>query len=776
MEEDGILIFGTPLADEILPAGSKLVFTGAGADLIDAVTSGGGNRLYGGSNGDEILVSQGDRSFGGYGNDTLDAAAGNGNNRLYGGEGDDELIGVSNERLFGGEGNDTLDGTLGSNNRAYGGEGDDLLLGGRGDRLVGGPGDDRLFAGLGDSTLTGGLGADEFWIASAELPDAVNIITDFESGSDVIGVGGLTEIEYFEELQLVQVGEHTSIRIGEVEVALLLETTATALSAADFNLPPAPPAPIVLEDVSELLDGFVRDSNIDLAQGEGLGGAAWLDYDNDEDLDLFLPNGRGGASALFRNNGDETFTDVALEAGVAYEGGSTGVAVGDLDNNGYVDIFLTGTGGIVFGEHSPTVLFLNNGDGTFTDVTATAGVPGAETSAAAALGDINNDGWLDIFIASPGHIDLLANEGFPPETFGPTAFHPNTLYLSNGVDENGDLTFTDISESAGIDDAMGACVAGFSDYDNDGWLDIYVGNCNFAEGPTPLPTPFNLYRNNGPDENGNITFTDVATEAGIDRLGIWMSFAPGDYDNDGDIDFFAFFATNGGIARQEPHAFYRNNGDGTFTDIAADLGVANLQFSWGATLKDFNNDGYLDLYFAGAFPLFGVPGNPGWLLFNDGQSGFNQASIEDSGGDLGRRFTSGVAAGDFNGDGFEDVVVVTDTLYNLQSGELLDLGTPVLYRNSGNENNWLTLRLVGTESNRSAIGAKVELVSGELEQVREVLAGSSFASSENPWPSFGLARNEAATVRVTWPSGLVESYDIDRVNQIVTLTEGEGNS
>ena len=315
---------------------------------------------------------------------------------------------------------------------------------------------------------------------------------------------------------------------------------------------------------------------------------------------------------------------------------------------------------------------------------------------------------------------------------------------------------------------MGACVAGFSDYNNDGLIDIYVGNCNFAMGSTLTPAPFNLYRNNGPDANGNITFTDVAQEAGIAQPGFWMSFAPGDYDNDGDLDFFA---SNAGSAVPQPHAFYRNNGDGTFTDIAADLGIADLEFGWGATLSDFDNDGYLDLYFTGSFPFVPVPGNPGRLFFNDRQGGFNQANLEDTGADLSERYPTGVARGDYNGDGFEDVVVVTTTLFDLQSRELLDQGTPVLLRNSGNDHNWLTLRLVGTDSNRSAIGAKVEVVSGELEQVRELVAGSSFASSESPWPSFGLADNESATVEVTWPSGLVESYQIDEVNRIVTLTE-----
>ena len=518
-------------------------------------------------------------------------------------------------------------------------------------------------------------------------------------------------------------------------------------------------------DSSQLLEGFVHDSNLPIPlRGEGLSGAAWLDYDNDADLDLFLPNGKAGVSALFRNNGDGTFTDVAEQAGVANPLGNSGVVVGDIDNNGFPDIFMTGEGRLLFAEQSPTVLYLNQGDGTFQDISDIANIPGANTAMGAAMADINNDGYLDIFIASPGHLDVAPAFGQLPGAFGGVAEQDeNKLYLNNGPNADGLITFTDISVTAGVNGALGGCVSAFTDYNNDGFMDIIVGNCNDVDFN---PTPFHLYRN-----NGDLTFTDVAEEAGLAVNGLWMAIAPGDYDNDGDQDFFA---TNFGVAVDAPHAFFQNNGDGTYTNIAAELGLADWEFGWGATLTDFDNDGFLDLYFAGAFPLAGEigpgRGNPGRLFFNDGEGGFIQADQAETGGDLSSRYTSGVAQGDFNSDGFADLIVMTTTQLAPQSGEVIDLGTPLLLENTANDNNWLTVRLEGTQSNRSAIGAVVRVTTTDSTQIREVRAGSSFASSESPWPSFGLGDNTEAQVTIEWPSGEVQTLSV-QANQLITVTE-----
>lgn len=581
-------------------------------------------------------------------------------------------------------------------------------------------------------------------------------------------------------------------RARRAATVALLATGHLTLTACGSGTPEQEPPPeaqpeqgIILEDQSSIFDGWAHDSNLPMPQaGEGMVGAAWLDYDADGDLDAYLPNGKAGIAALFRNDGDGTFTNVAAEAGVANDKGSSGVVVGDIDNNGYPDIFLTGEGHFAFAEASPTVLYLNNGDGTFRDISEIAGVPGAKSSLGAAMGDIDNDGYLDIFIASPGHLDVAPFMGLPSGAFGgPAEQHENKLYRNRGPNQDGAVTFIDISATAGIDDAMGACVVTFSDYDDDGWLDIFVGNCNEI---TLQPVPWHLYRNNGPDDDGNITFTDIADEVGLasgDGLGYWMATALADYDNDGDLDLFS---TNFGAVRdaEDPffdhrrHALFRRDADGTFTNVAAEHDLADGPFAWGATFADLDNDGFQDLYFAGSMPIldaFGPGrGTPGRLFFNDRQGGLAEAPQDVTGGDLSLRYTSGVARGDYDGDGFLDILVMAETVMDPEHQRVIDAGKPVLLHNQGNGNGYLTVRLVGTDSNAMGIGARVHVTSGDLAQVREVQAGSSFASSESPWPTFGMGKHEEADITVRWPSGLHESFGIHATRQTVTLTEGQG--
>ncbi len=522
---------------------------------------------------------------------------------------------------------------------------------------------------------------------------------------------------------------------------------------------------IVFKEQPDLID-FNR------AGGEGLGGAAWLDFDADGDLDLFLTNGPRFDNGLFRNNGDGTFVDVAVKAGVANGTGSSGVVVGDIDNDGFPDMFVSGEGFLIGPQQSPAKLYHNNGNGTFTDITLLSGVTGAGSALSAAMGDINNDGYLDIFITSPGHIPFITGPGTEES-------HENKLYLNNG-----DLTFTDISISAGIEGLYpdptpgsnrlisdGACVVGFSDYDRDDLLDIIVGNCNgfpiSSSNPGPVrPTPFNLFRN-----NGDLTFTDLATEAGLDISGFWMGLAFGDFNRDGNIDFAA---TSTGTLNGFPHILMQNNGDGTFIDIAEE-NLSETPFGWGITAADFDNDGDLDLFKVGALPIFGAigsKGSPGQLLVNKGRRGFKD-DPDALTVDLSFDYTTGLAQADYNGDGFIDMVVMRSPWSIGGTGN--PNGQPVLLKNQGNRNQWLTVRPVGTMSNRMGIGARIEVFTrGRKPLLREVRAGSSFASSESPWPTFGLGKKRYAFVKVSWPSGLTEWFPAFRLRRIYNLVEGKG--
>ncbi len=503
------------------------------------------------------------------------------------------------------------------------------------------------------------------------------------------------------------------------------------------------PTSVSFRDVSTRLDFTHRTEG-----GEGLAGAAWFDYNGDGLLDIYLTNGIGHPNGLFRNNGDGTFTNVSQEAGVENGAGNSGVVAGDIDNDGYVDLFLTGEGGILGSRQSSVKLYHNNGDGTFTDVTRASGLVGPETAWSAALADIDDDGFLDLFIASPGR--ALQEQ------------HHNTLYRNNG-----DLTFTDISASSGVNTARGACVASFTDYDRDGWIDLVVGDCAdiFAR-----PTPIELFRN-----NGDLTFTEATERAGLDPGGFWMGLAIGDYDNDGDMDIFAtnFGTSKRWLGRWFLHALYENHGDGTFTDVGERTGVARWEWGWGCSFIDVDNDGDLDLFFAGNFPhepfdvMSAGRGNPGRLLIND--DGTFHVFEDREVFQLADEFTSGVAVGDFDGNGFPDILVAVGGFDDRA-------GHPHLYQNLGNENNWITLRLVGTTSNRDAIGAWVSVTAGGRTQVKEVRAGSSFLSMDSPWLTFGLGEADyIESIRVVWPSGLVEEFEPPPVRQICPLVEGEGS-
>jgi hypothetical protein len=509
----------------------------------------------------------------------------------------------------------------------------------------------------------------------------------------------------------------------------LLAGTLVLLSALPLH------AQVSFTDVSDELD-FTRSSV--LQEGDGLAGAAWLDYDRDGWLDLYLTNGRTNPDGLYRNNGDGTFTNVSVAAGVASGEGATGVIAGDIDNDGDADLFLSGDGGMMglFGS-SDARLYRNEGNGTFTDITEQAGVNEALTPLSASFADVDNDGYLDLFVSVCGSLRNGQQ-------------HPNVLYRNNG-----DGTFTDIAASAGVNTALGACISYFSDYNDDGWIDLFVGNCNDIQLDTG---PIQLFRN-----NGNGTFTDVHAAAGLGR-GLWMGFAPGDADNDGDIDLFV---TNTGAsypnADSSSMAYYRNNADGTFTDLRFAYGLDTLPWGWGATFQDFDNDGWLDLYYAGSMPLppfnvgcldDGRPGNPGTFLFNNGDGTFRNETGNANAEDLSCYYTSGVAAADYDQDGFVDLLTAMEPTADYP-------GRPFLWHNAGNGNGSVCIKLADETGigNRDGVGAKVTLEAAGLSLTRERYAGSGFISMHSPWLHFGTGTASSVdNVTVRWSDGATDSY------------------
>jgi len=494
------------------------------------------------------------------------------------------------------------------------------------------------------------------------------------------------------------------------------------------HLSPAHAAPIAFEEASGAIPFFsfiVQDG------GTGLSGAIWFDYDRDGRVDLFLPNGAGQSNALYHNDGGGHFTDRAAAAGVAASVGVGGGIAADLDNDGDQELILIGDKNAFTVPGTINILlYRNNGDGTFTDVTAGAGLVGLDSSVSLAAGDYDNDGDLDLFVAAPGSVILQRQD-------------ENRLYRNDG-----NLTFTDVSAAAGGNTALGGCVATFSYYDDDPYIDLFVANC----GDVHLGlTPMELFRN-----NGDGTFTNIAPSVDMTETGLLMGLAFGDYDNDGDVDLFV---SNAGVAPPAgvfPHPFYRHESDGTYTNLASALHLDQYRWGWGNALMDFDDDGYLDLFFTGAFPspfdptVFLGPngeGNPGVLLANNHDGTFTDVSSA-LGHDFRHDFSSGVAAADYDDDGYEDLVVMVTFAPPLSAS-----GQPVLLHNLGGNNQWLKVRTVGTVSNRDGVGARVTVHAGDLSQLREVYAGSSLSSMHSQTLTFGLGQERRATVDVLWPSG-----------------------
>lgn len=559
-------------------------------------------------------------------------------------------------------------------------------------------------------------------------------------------------------------------RVG-VHAVILLAMAATLLLVTGSAM-----AQVVFTDVSatSFAPPFVHNSNS--PNGDGMAGAAWFDYDRDGLLDLFLVNGQGSKNALYRNNGAGGFVDVTTAANLDSSLGNAAVVAADLDNDGDQDLFLTGDGGMMGIGDSPIRLYRNDlvpsGVATFRDITAASGLVAPQTHMDATFGDIDNDGYLDLFIGASG--------SFCPA--GPSATcvpgnHRNRLFR-NTFATTGAITFQDITAGSGVGTALGACTAFFGHYDNDPFIDLFVGNCNGLALPwpvAPIAAPNELFRN-----NGNLTFTNVASAAiGFNTPGFWMGFAQADFNNDQLVDIFT---TNLGPSGPAPHALWVKTGTlnpvppPVYLDGAVPVGVANLEFGWGATAQDFDLDGWADLYFTGALPQFGIIGaplaNPGRLLINQVGAGIipfaDITATLPASANLQNSFSSGVAAADYDNDGDVDIVVQTDVLGG-------GTGAPLLLANQGTANNSITVCVRGTTVNRDGVGARIGVGTAAALQLREVYSGNGYLSMDSQWKTFGLGPATATTtLAVWWPNGVLEIFPNAAANQQVLLVEGSG--
>lgn len=539
-------------------------------------------------------------------------------------------------------------------------------------------------------------------------------------------------------------------------------------------------APVVFADITKQagLDRFhhrsgnPEKSTIIETPGSGV---AVLDYDNDGWLDIYLVNGStvaalkgkepAPAAMLLHNNHDGTFTDVTDKAGVANERWGFGVAVGDYDNDGWPDIYVAN-----FGKNR---LYHNNHDGTFTDVAEKAGVTIGGWSTGPTWGDYDRDGHLDLFVPGYVHFDVDHPPGSPgsgvpatacqfrgvPVFCGPRGLAGESDHLFHN---NGDGTFTDVSVKAGVSDPNGyyGLASVFVDVDDDGWPDLAVANDS---------VPSYLYRNR---HNG--TFEDVSYISGFAVCGegreqASMGIAVGDYNRDGRVDLAVTTFSD------DYKTLFRNDGDLQFSDVTAQSGLLEptIPFlGWGTGFLDFDNDGLLDLFHANGHVFRNVD-RQDWgttyaqrpLLFRnlDGQK--FQAVPAATGSGLADVISArGATFADLFNDGHIDVVI-----NNVDS-------TPALLRNVvKNSNHWLTLKLVGgPKSPRDAIGVKVFVTTGSVRQRADVLSGGSYGSSSDQRLHFGLGPASKAELEIHWPSGTKEAVTVRSVDAVLTIVEGKG--
>ncbi len=553
----------------------------------------------------------------------------------------------------------------------------------------------------------------------------------------------------------------------------VVATIGAALLAAGFfewQASAAAPGPIFFENVIESSGvRFMMDNSASPRRHQietAISGLAIFDYNNDGLMDLYFVNGAHVPdmdksaerywNRLYRNNGDGTFTDVTAKAGVRGEGFGMGVAAADYDNDGWTDLYLTGV--------DRNQLFHNNGDGTFTDVTAHAGLAGIHPklgktwSLGAGWFDYDNDGRLDLFVTNYVNWSLdsepLCKVGNIVSYCSPNSYtgQPNMLFHNNG-----DGTFTDVSDQSGIGKHIGKGMGVvFADYDGDGFTDVFVSN--------------DTHRNFLFHNNGNSTFTEVGIASGVaynddgkSIAGMGADFR--DIDNDGRPDIFV----TGMVGDTFP--LYRNRGK-DFSDLTSALGIAGptARFTaWGAGIADFDNDGWKDLFAACASihdnseEIDHLPAKqPNKMLRNNGGNRFVDVSASAGPGFTTPQAHRGAALGDLNNDGRMDVVV---TIQNARP--------EILLNRSPGLNHWLLVKLVGSRSNRDGLGTRLKAtIAGASPQWNHATTSTGLSSSSDPRVHFGLG---TATVvdklELWWPSGVHQVLEGVKADQILTVHE-----
>jgi hypothetical protein len=493
-------------------------------------------------------------------------------------------------------------------------------------------------------------------------------------------------------------------------------------------------------------------------------GCAFLDYDNDGWMDIYLVNsGRCDffdpvsplRNALYRNNRNGTFTDVTEKAGVPGGGYGQGVAVGDYDGDGFPDLYVT--------QYGRNVLYHNNGDGTFSDVTEKAGVAAPGWSSSAVWFDYDNDGRVDLFVCQFVDFSKLKNKDCrtAEDKHGyciPHIYQPMPSWLFHN---NGDGTFTDVSKASGIASQMGkAWGAVAADINNDGWVDLFVANDTVRN--------FLFMNRRGKfEETGEPAGLAYSAE-GRPRSGMGVDAA--DFDQDGWMDLFVANIDH------EMYSLYKNNHDETFDDLALPSGIGKatqLMSGWGLKFFDYDNDGNLDLFLANGNPddLIeslhpGVTYREQLLLFHNNGKGLENVSGRS--GPVFSKFISarGMAVGDFDNDGALDVLISIND------------GAPLLLRNNvGSQNHWLGIRLIGTKSNRDSVGARITYQSGDVKRTVTKVSGGSYLSAHDPRLVLGLgARKQIDRLEVRWPepSKLTEQFTNLPIDRYVTIEEGQG--